>query len=41
MKRIILKNEVDPPLSHGIGVYILSWIVFFGISATFFWTYLF
>jgi hypothetical protein len=41
MRSLILKNQADPPLTHGIGIYILSWVVFFGISATLFWVYLF
>jgi len=34
MRHFILGNQTDPPATHGIGVFILSWIVSFGFIAT-------
>jgi|GEM_PF-1073989 len=34
MRHFILKNKADPPSTHGLGVFVLSWIVCFGFIAT-------
>jgi len=34
MRSVVLKNKADPPTTHGIGVYILGWIFFYGFTAT-------
>lgn len=36
MRSVILKNKTDPPARHGIGIYILAWIFFYGFVATLF-----
>jgi len=35
IKKFILNNRTEPPLRFGIGVYILGWLVFFVLIATF------